>query len=574
MGIRQVPSRLEPELRGFLQDLRNEVSRVGGDSFKYVLLGDMRTALSGDFLKPGDIGRIIDSVQDGIREDPFWQDLGSTINLINGPPTLPGSIQSRLDDAQDTVTNLMSEADAQLEAGIAANGSAIVTLQTVTAGQATQITALGSRMGDSESKVAMLMSTTPTEALWWTGLSTDVANTKNSVAMLMSTTPEGALWWSGLKSQSDAATSNVSMLMSSTPTGASWWAGLSTDTANSKSNIAMLMSTTPTGASWWSGLKTQVDNNSSQIVTLNTTSATQGQSIQQLNNKTNGNSASIETLQTVTNGLSAEYSVRLDVNNRVAGFGLYNHGGSSAFYVRADKFAVGDASTGDRIPFIVQDGTVYIDTVLIRNASIDSAKIADATITNAKIQDAAITSAKIADATISSAKIQDAAITNAKIDSLDAAKVTFGQMHGDRINVGTLYADRIVSNTIAQTVYYNQSGTRPANGQTQDLALGWGYAFRASPGTPVILKLELGMATAVSQWQVYWDMWSYNGWSLFWDAYYKNGQEIGSRYLYSATSRAVTVPAGQVAWFNVRASANNNGGYFGLVDMFITEQRA
>lgn len=385
MGVRQVPSRLDPELRGFLQDLRNEVGRVGGDGFKLVLLGDMRTALSSDFLQPGDVTRIVQAAQDEIRNDPFWQFLGDKINLIDGPPTLPGSIQARLDTAQDTVENLMAEADAQLQTAIDANGSAIVTLQTVTAGQATQITALGSRMGDSESKVAMLMSTTPTDALWWTGLSTDVANTKNSVAMLMSTTPDGALWWAGLKSQADDATSKISMLMSSTPTGASWWAGLSTDTANSKSNIAMLMSTTPTGASWWSGLKTQVDNNSSQIVTLNTTTSNQAQSIQQLSNTTDGNTASIEVLQTVNNGLTAQYSVKLDVNGRVVGFGLYNQPSGSAFYVRADKFAVGDPSTGDRIPFIVSGGNVYIDTAFIINASIDSAKIADAAITSAKI---------------------------------------------------------------------------------------------------------------------------------------------------------------------------------------------
>jgi len=411
MGLRQVPSRLDPELRGFLQDLRNEVGRIGGDSFKYVLLGDMRTALSSDFLQPGDISRIVDEAQDRIRDDPFWQFLGDKINLIDGPPTLPGSIQARLDTAQETVENLMAAADAQLQTAIDANGSAIVTLQTVTAGQATQITSLGSRLGTAESKVSMLMSATPTDALWWTGLSTDVDNTKNSVAMLMSTTPDGALWWTGLKSQADASTSNVSMLMSSTPTGASWWAGLSTDTANSKSNIAMLMSTTPTGAQWWSGLKTQVDGNSSQINILNTTTATQGQSIQQISNKTNGNTASIEVLQTVNNGLTAQYSVKLDVNGRVVGFGLYNQPSGSAFYVRADKFAVGDPSTGDRIPFIVSGGNVYIDTAFIINASIDSAKIADAAINNAKIADAAISAAKIGQAQIDTLRVAGNAVT-------------------------------------------------------------------------------------------------------------------------------------------------------------------
>lgn len=392
MGIRQVPSRLEPELRGFLQDLRNEIGRVSGDGFKLVLLGDMRTALNGDFVNYADIARIIGEVQDGVRNDPFFQFLGEKINLIDGPPTLPGSIQARLDTTQDTITTLMAEADAQLQAGIDANGSAIVTLQTVTAGQATQITTLGSRLGTAESKVSMLMSATPTDALWWAGISSDVSGTKSNVAMLMSTSPTGALWWTGLKSQSDTATSNVAMLMSATPTGASWWQQVTTNT----SNISNLLSTTPTSAQWWSGLKTTVDNNSSSIVTLQNTTDSQATSISQLNSTVSGNSASIQTLQNTTNGLSAEYSVRLDVNGYVAGFGFYNHGTSSAFYVRASKFAVGDPSSGNRVPFIIQDGTVYIDTAMIKDATIGGAKIADATITNAKIQTAAVTTLSVA----------------------------------------------------------------------------------------------------------------------------------------------------------------------------------
>lgn len=520
------------------------------------------------------VGPVIDSLIDSVRNDPFFIFLGEQIKLIS-MPELPGSVAKQIEAAQNqvddlmvaqqvlvdaalsqqgsSITSLQTITDTQatqittLQTGVSGNSSAIVTLQTTTDSQATQITTLASRTTAAESSVSNLMSTTPTSAAWWTGLKTQADNATSNVSMLMSTTPTSALWWSGLKSQADAATSSVTMLMSATPTSASWWSGLSTDVANSKSSIANLMSTTPTSAQWWSGLKTQVDNASAQIVNLQSTTPTSASWWAQLNSTVNGNSASIQTLQNTTNGLSAQYSVKLDVNGAVSGFGLASSSGlGSRFYVRADRFAVGSPGVADinsdaNVPFIVQTGPgswggpgVYIKDASIASASIDSAKII----------------------------------------SLDAGKVTFGQMSGERINVNTLYADRIVSNSIARTRYYSQTGTRPANGQTQDLALSWDYTFQASPGTPVILKLEVGMATAVTQYQVYWDMWSYNGWSLFWDVYYKNGQELGSRYLYSATSRAVTVPAGQVAWFNVRASANNNGGYFGLVDMFITEQRA
>ena len=97
------------------------------------------------------------------------------------------------------------------------------------------------------------------------------------------------------------------------------------------------------------------------------------------------------------------------------------------------------------MPFIVQDGKVYMDVTLIKDATITSAKveslaadklfaasgtiaqaligsaditsamIAEAAITNAKIDNAAITTAKIGEQAITTAKIGDAAITTAKI---------------------------------------------------------------------------------------------------------------------------------------------------------------
>ena len=67
------------------------------------------------------------------------------------------------------------------------------------------------------------------------------------------------------------------------------------------------------------------------------------------------------------------------------------------------------------MPFVVQDGKVYMDTALIKDATITSAMIGLAAIDSANIADAAIVEAKIDNAAISSAKIQNAAITNAKI---------------------------------------------------------------------------------------------------------------------------------------------------------------
>jgi len=126
----------------------------------------------------------------------------------------------------------------------------------------------------------------------------------------------------------------------------------------------------------------------------------------------------------------AQYTVKTDVNGKVAGFGLSNNGTTSDFIINVDKFgiATGNPADLDNYPFVVSGGSVYMKSALIQDASItnakisdlavDSAKIADAAIVNAKIADAAITNAKIGNLAVDSAKIADAAITNAKIGAL------------------------------------------------------------------------------------------------------------------------------------------------------------
>ena len=104
----------------------------------------------------------------------------------------------------------------------------------------------------------------------------------------------------------------------------------------------------------------------------------------------------IQTLQTVVgdvnSGLVAEYSVRLDVNGHVSGFGLLNNGTSSEFIVNADKFAIIKPGYGAaEVPFVI--GTVAGATRIVLNAA---SYIADATITTAKIGNAQVETLSIA----------------------------------------------------------------------------------------------------------------------------------------------------------------------------------
>jgi hypothetical protein len=77
-----------------------------------------------------------------------------------------------------------------------------------------------------------------------------------------------------------------------------------------------------------------------------------------------------------TGALFAEYTVKIDNNGRVSGFGLASTPDSSEFVILADRFAVidpdADPVTGQAvIPFIVDSGNVYISTAFIKELNAD-----------------------------------------------------------------------------------------------------------------------------------------------------------------------------------------------------------
>lgn len=152
-------------------------------------------------------------------------------------------------------------------------------------------------------------------------------------------------------------------------------------------------------------------------------------------------------------GLSAQYTVKIDSNGYVSGYGLasqpINGTPVSTFGVRSDRFYIASPSgpgVAPAMPFIVYTTPTVVDGVTIPAgvymrdafivdgsikrakiglAAIDSARIADAAIVTAKIEDAAITSAKIGTAQVGTAHIQDAAIKRAKIEdaAINSAKI-------------------------------------------------------------------------------------------------------------------------------------------------------
>lgn len=136
--------------------------------------------------------------------------------------------------------------------------------------------------------------------------------------------------------------------------------------------------------------------------------------------------------QNQTDGLNAQYTVKIDNNGYVAGFGLasssrFDGPTTSSFAVRADEFYIANPAgpgIAPAMPFIVRTTPVTINGVLVP---------VGVYMTDAFIQNGTITNAKIANATIE----------DAKVANLSAAKLTVG----DGTIGGVLKSANYVANT-------------------------------------------------------------------------------------------------------------------------------
>lgn len=110
-----------------------------------------------------------------------------------------------------------------------------------------------------------------------------------------------------------------------------------------------------------------------------------------------GSPAIVEMAATIDN-LAAEWTVKIQSGNYVAGIGLAVYpeglaGVQSDFLVNVDRFAVGHptASPGPTYPFIIQNGVTYLSKALIGEAWIETAHINNLSVTNGKINWNAVT---------------------------------------------------------------------------------------------------------------------------------------------------------------------------------------
>ena len=183
--------------------------------------------------------------------------------------------------------------------------------------------------------------------------------------------------------------------------------------------------------------ETSVGSINTKLGTWTTSESSISDYVLGINSVVGKNSSSIKVQGKSIDGLSSQYTVKIDTNGRVSGFGLASNPtnqASSEFAVVADKFYVASPqeSGKGKSPFYILptqqviDGVTvpagtYIDQSFIRKASIDTAHI------------------------------RDAAIVDAKIFNLDASKITTGFISADRIEAGTIQSKHIGVNAILPT---------------------------------------------------------------------------------------------------------------------------
>lgn len=365
--------------------------------------------------------------------------------------------------ARADADSALSSSISTLASSVGSNTSAILSEATTRAGAdtalATSITTLTAAVDDN---TAAILTETSARVSADSALSTQItaltATVSGNTAAITSEATTRANADSSLSTQittvSAQATKTRTYSQASAPTTGMIAGDLWFDTDDSNKAYRY------TGSAWVVTDDTRIAANSAAITSEATARANAdsalSSSITTLQTTVNGNTASIQTNATSINGVQAKYSVKVDVNGYVSGFGLVstanNATPTSDFIIRADKFSIASPSgpgITPIVPFIVNTTAQTINGVSVpAGVYMDAAYIKNGTITTAKIGNAAIDEAKIADLAVSTAKIANAAITNAKINDLSADKINAGTINAERIGAGSIDATKIDSRNL------------------------------------------------------------------------------------------------------------------------------
>lgn len=189
-----------------------------------------------------------------------------------------------------------------------------------------------------------------------------------------------------------------------------------------------------------------------------------GERITTVQSTAEGNKATVQAHSRSINGLEAQYTVKVDVNGKVAGYGLAttpkNGTPESKFIVNADRFGVGATGKADVFPFtvdtrqnrvgvngeLVVNGKAIVDRLnagdihgdKITANTLNANRLTAGSVTAREMAAGSITAEKLAANAVTADKLKAGSITSDKlaVRTLSAVSSDLGDINAGNINIG------------------------------------------------------------------------------------------------------------------------------------------
>jgi predicted phage tail protein len=346
----------------------------------------------------------VKAIADGVLKDSqLIPALQTRIDLVDAPPSIIGSVNERLDGAkavltanmttaivnQATVTKTATDSLATqintVSAATNANGAAIQTETTArTAADSATATQIVTIIATSGASAAALQSESTARAnadgALATRIDTVVASTAGNTAAVQTEITARTGADSALGSRIDTVAAAAAAASAQVQTETTARAGADGALGSRIDSVNATLGSTNSSVTNEANARANADAAlAGQISTVSTTVGYHTTSIQQAFSS--------------INGLNGQYSVKIDNNGWVSGFGLasypVNGGIVSEFAVRADTFSVQLPGYPGARPFTIGavngNPQVIIASALIGDASINTAKIGDLQVNTFKL---------------------------------------------------------------------------------------------------------------------------------------------------------------------------------------------
>lgn len=169
-----------------------------------------------------------------------------------------------------------------------------------------------------------------------------------------------------------------------------------------------------------------------------------GERITTVQSKADGNTSAVQAHARSINGLEAQYTVKVDVNGKVAGYGLAttpkNGTPESKFIVNADRFGVGSTGKSDVFPFVVdtQKNRVGVNGELVVNGKAIVDKLNAGDIHGDKITANTLNANRLKAGSVTAREMAAGSITADKlnVNNLSAISANMGNINGGSLNLG------------------------------------------------------------------------------------------------------------------------------------------